>query len=131
MNRCWKVLRMPALWCLLLMGVSFTAQAQVSGRPVPQDVRFGMLVVTQPPNVTLDGQSDRLSPGSRIRQTNAMLLLSASAVGQNLPVLYKRDAAGLIHEAWVLTADEARQLDGVTGAKEVADAVAKIFGNRR
>jgi hypothetical protein len=89
------------------------------------------LVVTQPPNVTLDGQSDRLSPGSRIRQTNAMLLLSASAVGQNLPVLYKRDAAGLIHEAWVLTADEARQLDGVTGAKEVADAVAKIFGNRR
>ena len=131
MKRCWKVLRMPALWCLLLVGASFPALAQVSGRPVPQDVRFGLLVVTQPPNVTLDGQPDRLSPGSRIRQPNAMLLLSASAVGQNLPVLYKRDAAGLIHEAWILTSDEARQLDGVTEAKALAEGVAKIFGNRR
>ena len=43
-------------------------------------------MVTQPPNVTLDGQPDRLSPGSRIRGANNMLQMSGALVGQNLLV---------------------------------------------
>ena len=64
-------------------------------RETPKDVKRGRLTVTAPPEITLDGKPDRLSPGSRIRNTNNMLLLSGTVVGQTLPVVYKRDPAGL------------------------------------
>ncbi len=100
-------------------------------RDVPADVKLGRLVVTQPPDATLDGKPDRLSPGARIRNTNNLLLLSGSVVGQELSVVYRRDAAGLIHEAWVLTPAEAEKLGGSNGAKAFADLLALIFGARR
>ena len=103
--------------CAVLAGATAIfpsqADAQALRRDVPADVRLGSLVITQPPDVTLDGKPDRLSPGARIRNTNNLLLLSGSAVGQTLPVVYRRDAAGLIHEAWVLTPQEAEKLGGV------------------
>jgi hypothetical protein len=51
--------------------------------------------------------ADRLSPGSRIRATSNLLVMSASLVGQELTVNYVRDAAGLLHEVWILTPEEA------------------------
>ncbi len=119
---------------LALFWLAPTAQAQTVGREAPKDVKFGRLTVTQPPEVTLDDKPDRLSPGSRIRGINHMLILSGSVVGQTMPVVYRRDAAGLIHEAWVLTPEEAARVSDVRtsdGAQALSDLLSLIFGARR
>jgi hypothetical protein len=92
----------PAM-ALLLAG---PALAQTS-RPFPANALRGELVVVQPPDVALNGQPARLSPGSRIRGTNNMLQLSASLVGQHLLVHYTLDPGGQLHDVWILTAAEA------------------------
>ena len=119
MNRCTKSRAGSAfsafLASLFLMFLTFavTASAQGIQRDAPKDVVLGKLVVTAPPEVTLDGKPDRLSPGSRIRDTNNMLVLSGALAGLSVPVVYRRDSAGLVHEAWILTAEEYARLGGV------------------
>ncbi|HYF19508.1 MAG TPA: hypothetical protein VEA40_16710 [Ramlibacter sp.] len=118
---------------LLLAG---SVHAQVVVRTAPQDVKPARMVVTAPPQITLDGQPDRLSPGARIRNTQNLVVLSGTVVGQQLPVVYRRDAAGLVHEVWLLTADEftkvARANDGSPeGAQRFAELLNLIFGARR
>ena len=75
-------------------------------RNFPPGTLQGKLVVQAPPQVLLDGKPDRLSPGSRIRSERNMLVMSGAIVGQELAVNYTRDAAGLIHEVWVLSPAE-------------------------
>ena len=87
---------------------SLKLQAQTIQREFPAVALRGTLVVTAPPVVSLDGQTDKLSPSARIRAENNMIALSGSLVGQQLVVNYTRDAAGLVNEVWVLTAQEAR-----------------------
>ena len=58
-------------------------------REAPKDVVLGRMVVTAPPQVTIDAQPDRLSPGSRIRDLNNMLVFSGRIVGKDLPVVYR------------------------------------------
>ncbi|MDB5753459.1 MAG: hypothetical protein JWP65_3880, partial [Ramlibacter sp.] len=48
-----------------------------------------------------------------------------------LPVVYRRDAAGLVHEVWILTADEYSRLTGATGGQRFDELLAFIFGARR
>lgn len=138
MNRCIESrVRAVLLACAVLAGLIFLplpdATAQGFVREAPKDVVRGLLVVTAPPQVTLDGKPDQLSPGSRIRGLNNLLLLSASVVGQTLPVVYRRDAAGLIHEVWVLTPEEYEKLGGVdsaSGYKRFNELLSIIFGTR-
>ena len=85
---------------------TLAAPAQTLQRTAPRDVLPGRLVITQPPEATLDGQPVRLSPGARIRDLRNLQVLSGALVGQNLPVVYKKDTLGLVHEAWILTEDE-------------------------
>ena len=132
MNRCLKFLA----FCLTL--VAGIACAQGMQRDAPKDVKPGRLTVTAPPEITLNGKPDRLSPGSRIRDTNNMLLLSASIVGKSQPVVYRRDAAGLVHEVWVLTPEEYSKLGGADGSegdgqgyKRFAELLALIFSFRK
>ena len=87
---------------------SLKLQAQTVQREFPAAALRGTLVVTAPPVVSLDGQTDKLSPSARIRTENNMIALSGGLVGQQLVVNYTRDAAGLVNEVWVLTAQEAR-----------------------
>ena len=113
-----------------------TVAAQGIVREAPKDVRPGRLVVTAAPQITLDGKPDRLSPGARIRDLNNMLVLSGGITGQDIPVVYRRDAAGLVHEVWVLTPDEYRRLGGVDassaeGYKRLAELLVLIFGARK
>jgi hypothetical protein len=79
-------------------------------RNFPANVLRGTLEVQNPPDVLLDGKSDRLSPGSRIRGANRMLVLSATLIGQQLPVVYLREPGGMLHEVWVLTEAEALRM---------------------
>ncbi len=132
MNRCTKTL----VFSLALLAGLAQAQAQTLTREAPKDVKPGRLVVTAPPIITLDGKPDRLSPGSRIRDTNNMLLLSGSVVGQSLPVVYRREPSGMVHEVWVLTPEEYARLggsDGIAaeGFKRFAELINLIFGARK
>ena len=115
MNRC-NTLLMAAL--ISLAGASLvcpTASAQTAEvvkpnvRQFPKNAVRGLLVVFAPPEITMDGKPDRLSPGVRIRDINNNLMLSATFSGQKLMVNYLRDNTGLVHSVWVLNTEEARQ----------------------
>jgi hypothetical protein len=140
MNRCFGArARLALLTSFALAGLWLALPSHSQGiiREAPKDVVPGLMVVTAPPIVTLDGKPDRLSPGSRIRDLNNMLVLSGSIVGKSLPVVYRRDSAGLVHEAWILTDAEYAKLGGAgsTGSPEgyqrFNELLALIFGARR
>ncbi len=114
-----------------------SASAQLLQRTAPRDVLPGRLVITQPPEATLDGLPARLSPGARIRGLNNLLVLSGSVVGQNLPVVYKKDPLGLVHEAWILTEDEYTEVtkpaptpSNPEALKQFLDLLALVFLRR-
>ena len=140
MNRCPRVLaRFCLAACLALAALSSVfspvALAQGIQRSAPKDVVLGQMTVTLPPVITMDGKPDRLSPGSRIRDLNNMLVLSGGMAGKTFPVVYRRDAAGLVHEVWILTAEEYSKLggagSGADGYKRFNELLALIFGARR
>jgi hypothetical protein len=142
MNRCQPMRARLALAAFISLGAlaslqPVAAQAQESmRREAPKDVVLGKMGVVTPPVITMDGKPDRLSPGSRIRDLNNMLVLSGSLSGLTVPVLYRRDSAGLVHEVWILRADEYSKLAGVkTGTPEgvqgFLDLLAVIFGARK
>jgi hypothetical protein len=143
MNRCHTMRAQLALAALLALPVFVIALAPSSAsaqesirREAPKDVTLGKMTVDLPPVIRIDDKPDRLSPGSRIRDTRNMLVLSGALTGQTLPVVYKRDPSGLVHEVWLLTADEYKQLSGVTttgtqGVQAFIDMLALIFGARR
>ena len=90
-----------------LLGMASWASAQVGVRPFPPEAQRGVMVVVAPPVITLGGKPDRLSPGSRIRGMNNMLLMSGSLIGQSLVVNFVRTPTGEVHDVWVLTPAEA------------------------
>ena len=110
MNRCELVLpnRMRRLALLTLLSLGFGATAQTNNvREFPKTALRGNLSIVSPPEILLDGKADRLSPGSRIRGTNNLMLLSGGLIGQTLVVNYTREAQGMVHDVWILTPDEA------------------------
>lgn len=102
-----------------LLGLAFAAgaaHAQGIVREAPRDVKPGLMAVSAtPPIIAMDGKADRLSPGARIRDLNNMLVLTGALANQTVYTVYKRDASGMVHEVWLLTADEYRKLGGSGG----------------
>lgn len=118
MNRClsdipvfktsrWLRIAAPAAFVAGLVVASLGSFAQGVSRPFPPTAVRGILTVTQPPEVLMDGKPDRLSPGARIRGANNMLVLSGALMGQAMRVNYTREPNGAIHDVWVLTDAEA------------------------
>jgi hypothetical protein len=102
------MLRCATLVVGALAFVATATDAQVSplARPFPATALRGEIVVTQPPEVLLNGRAARLSPGSRIRGENNLLQISGALVNQRLVVNYTVDTHGLVQDVWVLTAEE-------------------------
>ena len=100
---------LPARWlaALLLTTAGLLCSAQDAVREFPKSALRGTLTVTAAPAILLDGHADRLSPGARIRDAQNMLVLSGAIVGQKFAVNYTREAAGMVHEVWILTEAEA------------------------
>jgi hypothetical protein len=90
-------------WALPLSQSPATAQ---NLRQFPATAKRGLMLVTAPPEVLIDGKQARLSPGARIKNINNMLVLSASLAGISVPVVYLLDAQGMVHEVWLLSAQE-------------------------
>lgn len=123
MNRCHRSILLIAA-SLFLGGLHAGAQEQVVPPPQPlpalQDLppdpqrippvssraKAGVLRIVNPPDVLLDGKPARLSPGSRIRGTNNLMVMSATLVGRDLKVLYTLEPTGLVHEVWIMTMRE-------------------------
>ena len=76
-------------------------EAENGGRNFPPGTLRGRFMIVNAPEIQLDGQPERLSPGARIRSAERMLVMPASITGQNLLVNYTRDAAGLVREVWI------------------------------
>lgn len=105
-------------------------------RQVPTDVRPARMAVSAtPPDITLDGKPERLSPGARIRDTQNLQVLSGALAGQTVPIVYRRDPSGLVHEVWILTPDEydkvARGPEGEGGLEMFLRLVGLILGTRK
>jgi len=69
-------------------------------------------VSATPPIIKVDGKDDRFSPGARIRDRDNRLVLTGTLAGKSVYTIYKRDAAGLVHEVWLLNEEEYRKLGG-------------------
>ena len=114
MNRCTRISqnRIGALLLTLLSvlacvcALPAVAQEQAV-RQFPVAAKRGMLLVTAPPEVLINGTVERLSPGVRIRGVNNMLVMSGALVGQTFVVNYVREKQGMIQEVWLLNQAEA------------------------
>lgn len=110
MNRCFpNAATRRALLGLAGLGLCTLALAQNAPRNFPAGALRGNLVVTQPPVVTIDGQTAQLSPGARIKGANNLLVLSGALVGQEVLVNYTVEPHGMVHEVWILTEAEAAE----------------------
>ncbi|WP_049871329.1 hypothetical protein [Ramlibacter tataouinensis] len=125
----------PLLAAALLAAGAALAQGIV--REAPKDVKPARLKVTAAPQALVNGRPDRLSPGARIRNLNNLVVLPASLAGQDLPMVYRRDAAGLVHEVWLLSEAEyarlggTRDVGGAEGLRRFNELLALVFGGRR
>ena len=99
----YRALALPLALAAALAATTADAQMQ---RRFPATALRGELVIVAPPEVRLNGQSARLSPGTRIRDTNNMLAMSASLVDVRLPVHYTIDINGEIGDVWLLRPEE-------------------------
>ncbi len=114
MNRCLHAPRAlrSGLSALLIFAACMgqtPATAQGLVRQFPAAAKRAVLEVTQPPYVLLNGRTEQLSPGARIKGPGNLLVLSGGLVGQPVLVNYLRDPQGMIHEVWILNEQEARQ----------------------
>lgn len=110
MNRCIRVSsshsRMHHFLMWAICALAATANAQGLVRALPANAMLGELRVVQPPEVVLNGNATRLSPGARIRSQANTLVMSATLVGQTLAVAYVTEPHGLVHEVWILNPAE-------------------------
>jgi hypothetical protein len=121
MNR-WTRFLMAALACAAGAAFAQTLSTAPQGttvpglvREAPRDVKPAVIAVSStPPIITVDGVADRFSPGARIRDRNNMLMLSGQLAGKTLYSVYRRDAAGLVHEVWLLNYEEFTKVGGVS-----------------
>jgi len=98
---------LPALLALgVSAATSLPASAQMQ-RLFPANALRGQLQLTQPPELLINGQPARLSPGARIRGTDNLFKVSGALLGSTLTVNYTLEASGAVHDVWLLTAAEA------------------------
>ena len=84
---------------------SLSAHAQTQ-RFFPRQALRGDLVVTQAPDVLVNGQIGRLSPGARIRGDTNLLVMSGSNTGQKNLVHHTLTEDGQVKDVWILNPAE-------------------------
>jgi len=96
---------LPQLVAAIVLSASAVAQAQTH-RFFPATALRGELIVTQAPDVLLNGRPARLAPGARVKGDTGLLLQPASIAGQKMVVHYTVEATGLLMDVWVLNPAE-------------------------
>jgi len=82
------------------------ASAQVQ-RVFPQNALRGEVVIGVAPEIALNGNIARLSPGARIRDMNNMTVVPSAVIGGRYLVNYTIDPSGLVKDVWILRPEEA------------------------
>ena len=82
--------------------------AFAQSRAFNQNVLRGALVFGEYPNVTLNGKPTTLTPGSRVRNADNMIVPAASLAGAKWLAHYTLDmGGGQVRDVWILTPAEA------------------------
>jgi len=124
--------------CTSLAFAATAASAQITTeRGAPLGVKPAIIAVSAtPPIIQVEGKDDRFSPGARIRDRENRLVLTGTLAGKSVYTVYKRDAAGLVHEVWILNEEEYRKLGGnpdlgnPEGYKRFYELLDLIWANR-
>jgi hypothetical protein len=117
MNRCVPIPASPARRRLALAALvagavaafASSADAQQVTRRFPISALRGRIAFTNPPDIALDGEPARLSPGVRIHGLDNMMVVTGAVAGdgRRYDVDYRLEATGLVSEVWLLTPQEA------------------------
>lgn len=98
---------------LLTLLITHASSAQGLSNPIPLKRTFtdvtlrAQLTFLNPPALTLNGQPALLSPGSKIRNQNNLVVLSGTLVGQQFKVHYTLDPiTDQIRDIWLLRPEE-------------------------
>ncbi|OYU27807.1 MAG: hypothetical protein CFE41_08625 [Burkholderiales bacterium PBB2] len=101
MQRCVPHALLLAAGVSLALSAPYVAHAQTHRQFSPQTLR-GEFQLVQTPDVLLNGQPARLSPGTRVYGPNNLLQQPASLAGQKLTVHYTVAPDGQVLDVWVL-----------------------------
>ena len=98
---------LTALSALVAVSVTAPVSAQMQ-RAFPQNTLRGAMVFGDYPQVTLNGRGTQLSPGSRVRNQDNMIVMAASLAGARWLVHYTLDMGGTqVRDVWILRPEEA------------------------
>lgn len=86
--------------------IAAPAFAQVQ-RAFPQNALRGKVLFGVAPDIALNGDSARLAPGARIRDSGNMLVVPGALAGGRYLVNYTVDTSGLVKDVWILRPEEA------------------------
>jgi len=87
--------------------LTMPAAAQLQ-RMFPQNTLRGTMVFGEDRQVTLNGRATQLSPGSRIRNQDNLIVMAASLAGGRALVHYTVDTGGAqVRDVWILRPEEA------------------------
>ena len=103
MNRCALTRRQTLAASLAVLGVALAGPARAQlGRRFPRTALRGELAFGEFPQVSLNGTATRLTPGTKVRAENGMLVMHGHVVGQKYVVNYTLDSMGMVHDVWIL-----------------------------
>jgi hypothetical protein len=114
MNRCamTRPARRAVLRLLPAMALTLSpllARAQTM-RLFPRHALRGEIAFASYPELLLNGQAARLSPGARVRNPINMQPMHGDLVGKKFIVNFTLTSMGMVQDVWILTPDEiARQ----------------------
>lgn len=93
----------------LALAASLVAPASAeSVRNFPPNTLRGVVVFSDIPSITLNGQAAQLSPGSRVRGADNAVVMPPAIAGSKLLVHYTLDVGDTrVKDVWILTPDEA------------------------
>jgi hypothetical protein len=96
-----------AFVALVAIGIVTSASAQ-GQRAFPQNTLRGAMVFGDYPQISLNGRGARLSPGSRVRNQDNVIVMAASLTGARWLVHYTLDLGGeQVRDVWILRPEEA------------------------
>jgi hypothetical protein len=88
------------------MSVNTIAVAQIT-RNFPDSAVRGQIIFKVPPQIEVNGKTESLTVGARIRDESNMLVMTGLLMGKEFVVNFKREAStGQVHEVWLLSAEE-------------------------
>lgn len=82
------------------------AHSQALMRRFPRTALRGEIAFGAFPQITVNGKPAQLAPGSRVRNAANMNAMPGALAGNKATANYTVDSSGLVHDVWILRADE-------------------------